>query len=29
MSLSTKPYLPVAIVLGRPVEQMNARVRRG
>jgi len=29
MSLSTKTYLPVANMLGRPVEQLNARARRG
>jgi hypothetical protein len=29
MSLLTKPYLPAAIMLDRPVEQMIARARRG
>lgn len=29
MSLSTKTYLPVAKMFDRPVEQLNARVRRG
>ncbi len=29
MSLSTKTYLPVANMLGRPAQQLNACVRRG
>jgi hypothetical protein len=29
MSLSTKPYLPVAKMLGRQAEPLDARVRRG
>jgi len=29
MSLSTKTYLPVANMPGRPARRLNARVRRG
>jgi hypothetical protein len=29
MSLSTTTYLPIAKMSDRPVEQLNARVRRG
>lgn len=29
MSLSTTTYLPVAKMFDRPVEQLNARVRKG